>query len=202
MNTPEMETLTHINLRHSAVWEQSHTGGSTGNRSSGGLEIVCVAAHAGDFSKVRDVIAAGHELSRTFESYRPGASALHLAARGGAKGGSIELPSDAFLAVVRHLLWVCPAEWLHHMLNEQRVDEGGYTALMAAAAQGRVKTLRLLLDAGADVSVQDDHGATALDWARVCGRSAAFKLLRAIQRHRNVPQSRVADQVLDGQLLP
>ena len=120
----------------------------------------------------------------------------------------MELPSDSFLAVVRHLLWVCPAEWLHHMLNEQRVNDGGYTPLMAAAAQGRIKTLRLLLDAGADVAMQDDHGATALDWARCCGQPAAVKLLSTTHRRRmphepepSMPQ-RVADQVLDGQPLP
>ena len=99
------------------------------------------------------------------------------AARGGEAGRSIEMASDCHLAVVRQLLWLCPPERVLEMLNYQRVHRGGYTPLMAAAARGRVKTVRLLLDAGADSAVCDHHGATAMDWARCFRQTPVSRLL-------------------------
>ena len=110
-------------------------------------------------------------------SHRRGANALYLAARGGEAGRSIEMASDCHLAVVRQLLWLCPPERVLEMLNYQRVHRGGYTPLMAAAARGRVKTVRLLLDAGADSAVCDHHGATAMDWARCFRQTPVSRLL-------------------------
>ena len=69
------------------------------------------------------------------------------------------MASDCHLAVVRQLLWLCPPERVLEMLNYQRVHRGGYTPLMAAAARGRVKTVRLLLDAGADSGLGGERAA-------------------------------------------
>jgi ankyrin repeat protein len=44
-------------------------------------------------------------------------------------------------------------------------DKRGATPLMHAAAFGNFETLKLLLDAGADVNAHSDHNATALLWA-------------------------------------
>ncbi len=40
--------------------------------------------------------------------------------------------------------------------------QAGQTALMLAVSHGRTDTVKLLLDAGADVNLQDDDGSTAL----------------------------------------
>ena len=87
-------------------------------------------------------------------------------------------------------------------------DHDGHTPLHRACVIGHCACVAPLLDAGADVAMQDDHGATALDWARCCGQPAAVKLLSTTHRRRmphepepSMPQ-RVADQVLDGQPLP
>src|SRR5215472_17730617 len=44
-------------------------------------------------------------------------------------------------------------------------DRRGATPLMHAAAFGNLETLKLLLDAGADVNARNDFNATALLWA-------------------------------------
>src|SRR5581483_1086277 len=41
-------------------------------------------------------------------------------------------------------------------------DEGGRTALMKAASQGRAETVRVLLEYGADINAQDKEGQTTL----------------------------------------
>ena len=64
---------------------------------------------------------------------------------------------------------------------EQR-DARGATPLMHAAAFGNLETLKLLLDAGADVNAHNDFDATALLWA---ARDAA-KARLLIERGANV----------------
>src|SRR5690348_7081614 len=44
-------------------------------------------------------------------------------------------------------------------------DRRGATPLMHAAAFGNLETMKLLLDAGADVNAHNDFNATALLWA-------------------------------------
>ncbi len=45
-------------------------------------------------------------------------------------------------------------------------DGDGYTALLRAAHQGKTGTVRFLLERGADTSIPDIKGKTALDYAR------------------------------------
>lgn len=57
-------------------------------------------------------------------------------------------------------------------------DDGSTTALHAAASDGNVELVQLLLRHGADTSLRDDaHDATPLDWARYTGQDATVELL-------------------------
>ncbi len=70
-------------------------------------------------------------------------------------------------------------------LLEQRADidyqHGGLqsTALMSAAALGHGDAVRFLLDKGADASLKDSRGHTALDKAKQFGREEMAALLKA-----------------------
>lgn len=70
------------------------------------------------------------------------------------------------------------AQWLK-LHGEQHInakDFYGWTALMAAAREGRESTVNLLLSCGAEAGITDDHGKTAADYARKMNYSevAAF----------------------------
>lgn len=54
-----------------------------------------------------------------------------------------------------------------------QVDENGTTALMWATIEGSVRTMKLLIGAGADLNIQNRYGHTALYYSE----DAAFKLL-------------------------
>lgn len=60
------------------------------------------------------------------------------------------------------------AEWVngHGREHINRKNFYGWTALMAAAREGRESTVRLLLSLGAQADIKDDHGKTAADYAR------------------------------------
>jgi Ankyrin repeats (3 copies) len=58
------------------------------------------------------------------------------------------------------------------------VGTGG-TALMLAAANGHMETVKLLLDRGADLNVRDNEGKTALVWAREKGHTEIVQLIEA-----------------------
>ena len=53
----------------------------------------------------------------------------------------------------------------------------GFTALMTAAAEGQVEVVRQLLDHGADRSLEDEDGDTALTFARQNGHTEVVALL-------------------------
>ena len=99
------------------------------------------------------------------EIYFDGGSALYWAARAGqedvvrflvANGAQIDSPTrfDHFVA--------------------------GLTPLMAAASAdvGHTRILEVLLDAGADPTLEDAEGRSALDWAERMGNRGAIRLLR------------------------
>jgi hypothetical protein len=49
------------------------------------------------------------------------------------------------------------------------IDRDGHSAVIAASATDQVDTVRLLADRGANLSLQDYEGLTALHWAVECG---------------------------------
>jgi ankyrin repeat protein len=55
----------------------------------------------------------------------------------------------------------------------------GFTALMTAAAEGQVEIVRHLLDHGADRSLKDKDGDTALTFARQKGHAEVVELLES-----------------------
>jgi ankyrin repeat protein len=71
------------------------------------------------------------------------------------------------------------------MLIEHNVDVdakdniSGKTALMIAARGGEVETVTLLLELGADRTVTDDNGSSALDYAILGGSEDVAELLRS-----------------------
>lgn len=72
--------------------------------------------------------------------------------------------------------------FLHRGLDPNATSAHGITPLMLAAAgerPGALKTLDILLKAGADLAAQDASGRTALDWALTRGETKAAQKLRA-----------------------
>lgn len=55
--------------------------------------------------------------------------------------------------------------------------QDGQTALMLAVSHGRLDMTKLLLDAGADMNIQDEDGSTALMCAAEHGHMAIVRLL-------------------------
>ncbi|KAJ7596936.1 ankyrin repeat-containing domain protein [Mycena floridula] len=58
------------------------------------------------------------------------------------------------------------------------LDEFGYTALHLAADRGNVGAVRLLLEKGADATLKDPDGLTALELARVAGHDELVEVLK------------------------
>lgn len=58
--------------------------------------------------------------------------------------------------------WI--ATYGREFINQR--DFYGWTSLMAAAREGRESTVEMLLNAGADPFLKDDHGKTAADYAK------------------------------------
>jgi ankyrin repeat protein len=72
--------------------------------------------------------------------------------------------------------------FLDRGLNPNATGAHGITPLMLAAAgerPGALKTLEMLMAAGADLAAQDQLGRTALDWAMTRGETEAAQRLRA-----------------------
>ncbi len=72
--------------------------------------------------------------------------------------------------------------FLDRGLNPNASGAHGITPLMLAATgerPGALKTLDMLIKAGADPAAQDESGRTALDWALTRGETKAAQMLRA-----------------------
>lgn len=77
-------------------------------------------------------------------------------------------PTELFQAIRNNNL-----DFLKHNVNKANLetrDGRGATLLMHAAAYGSIETMKMLLDAGADVNAANDFNVTALLW---CSRDAA-----------------------------
>jgi uncharacterized protein len=57
--------------------------------------------------------------------------------------------------------------------------KNGYTALIIAAAEGHTKVVKMLIDKGANVNLQDNEGMTALIWGCKADSQVANALLDA-----------------------
>ncbi len=71
---------------------------------------------------------------------------------------------------------------LEHHAYIDAASPNGSTPLMMAARYGDIRSLGLLLSSGADPTLQNEQGLTALDFARAAGRRDALERLeRAIR---------------------
>ena len=96
---------------------------------------------------------------------KPGWTPLHYAASGG--------HAEIVQLLLEHAAYI----------DAQSPNQS--TPLMMAAMYGNTRTLSVLLEAGADASVKNQKGMTALDFAREADRQGAVAL---IQRHlRTLP---------------
>jgi ankyrin repeat protein len=111
------------------------------------------AAGAGDVGMVRLLIARGADVKR---KNRLDENALSLAAVGSGEG---------FLATARLLIE-------HRIPLDQRRAQGGATPLISAATNGNRELVKLLLDKGADPSIRNAEGKTAMQLLRDMNNTA------------------------------
>jgi ankyrin repeat protein len=159
-----------------------------------GVTPLYVAARAGDFDSTRMLLEAGADANATLPS---GETVLMTAARagnpevvralltGGAAGVSL-----AAIAAARAAAHVAesggyapptnPAVTANYAEVDARERMYGRTALMVAAAEGHLGIVELLIEAGSDLNVLDEEGASALSLARDYGHlDVAAKLAEA-----------------------
>jgi ankyrin repeat protein len=127
-------------------------------RARNGDNALMIASYKGNAPAVAALLA------RKVEVNRPGWTALHYAAASG---------SDD----VVHMLLSKRAALDARSPNET-------TPIMMAARGGHILTVKLLLDEGADATLKNDQGMTAIDFARASGRAdiadgLAFRLKKA-----------------------
>jgi hypothetical protein len=148
---------------------------------------------AGDLAATQGIIRSGHPINfpgteRTCGSgrtdYDAGKSALYWSCRGGPTGGSSE--TEPYLQMTLYLLGICPAEHLREYLDMSNAL--GFTAIFAAAAQGRPKSLAMLVEAGADVLHTDHRGLTASAWAQQNGHAAIVAYLQKAMKPPSSPK--------------
>jgi ankyrin repeat protein len=118
---------------------------------------------------------AGHLIGKAIgllnEKTRDGQTALHLACIGrSVEAVRVLIEEDGILA------------------NERAGN--GKTALHFAATFGFTDGVKLLLDSGkVDAEIKDDRGVKAVDLARKYRRAGVTKLLEAMERNRNDPET-------------
>ena len=130
------------------------------------------AVHEGWIEEVHALLTAAYPINYVDDD---GRSALWWAANGGYQGGREELSDH--LGCLRVLILACQREHVGSFLELQ--DSNGRTALFAAAIEGRVQSLQILLAAGADIFHSDDTGQTAMDWAE---QSCHVDVIEVLQR--------------------
>ena len=63
----------------------------------------------------------------------------------------------------------------------------GPTSLIGAAMEGHIGIVRVLIEAGADVSIKDNKEKTALSWAESKGHNGIIKLLKDYENVHKKP---------------
>ena len=159
-------------------------GADPNSRDDFGEAAMNWAAQLGHTSIVKDLLAAGAEVEVSGHLF--GATPLVLAARGGFRGIvallSVHADLDArdqrgatalMRAVERPDSLIKPPRKISHIVktllsqgaNPDVQDNEGYSALMWAVHWGNTDVVRLLVEAGADMSLTNAKGDTALDLA-------------------------------------
>lgn len=91
-----------------------------------------------------------------------------------------QAPANQLAALHGAVAGKCAASARHLLAAGANIDaqqQGGYTALMAAAANGLIEILKLLLEHDADPAITDDQGNTARDQALQKGQRKMADLL-------------------------
>lgn len=130
-------------------------------RNSQGESPLMIAAFKGQLAQAQRLIA------RRAEVNKPGWTPLHYAASNAA-------PTS--VAMVRLLLE-------HHAYIDAE-SPNRTTPLMMAAHYGNPLVVKLLLDEGADSSVKNEKGLTAIDFANRAGRAEAAGIIATFVRSR------------------
>lgn len=135
------------------------------SRNSNGESPLMMAALKGELAWVQRLIQRGAEVNK------PGWTALHYAASFPEQG------SDAVVALL-----------LEHHAYIDAESPNRTTPLMMAARYGHLLVVKRLLEEGADPTLRNEQGLTALDFARQIQREEAAQLiLTALRRRHAVP---------------
>lgn len=144
-------------------WLLSTPGVDINARSRNGDTALMVAAFQGDTAAALALIEKGAEINR------PGWTALHYAAASGST------------AIIRRLL--------EESAFIDAESPNRTTPLMMAARGGHVAAIQLLVDEGADITLKNELGLTAADFARAQGHDELARQLDTILRRRSAAPS-------------
>jgi len=160
-----------------------------------GRTALHVAAHAGHHAMAELLLARGANptaLDRqrydaiTIAAVRNDARMVRIAIAGGGDPRAITSPYDgtALIAAAHLGHWSVIAELIAAGAPLDHVNNLGWTALIESIVLGdggpnHVESLRLLVAAGADVSIPDRAGLTPLALARARGFTAMMRILEA-----------------------
>ncbi len=157
-----------------------------------GVTALYIAARAGDTAATRMLLAAGADANAALPA--SGETVLMTAAKagsadivealltGGAEGVSLAQLGEARAAArvaeaAGYSLLPNPTIATNYADVNARERWYGRTALMIAAAEGHLEVVRLLVEAGSDLSLADAEGSTALSLARSYGHLDVAALL-------------------------
>ena len=147
----------------------------------GGVGTLFVASIRHDHAAMQVLLAHGAEVDlRNVFQMTPLMVAVGMSGTGRANGGGAVMPGDLQALTLRSIdllvdagadinAQVVNSRTLTAKLNSyiQGRDQEGRTALMAAVETNRDKVVKHLLERGADASIKDAAGKTALDLARL-----------------------------------
>jgi len=146
-------------------------------RDKRGRTLLYLAAEKGDVSQVKSLLGkVAHPDQRDDCKWTP---LMRAAQNGHLEVSTLLLISGANVNAVDKggysVLMVASANknpailklLIHHDADLNLQDPGlGWTAFIWAAKEGHYENVKILLDAGSDVSIMDKTGKSAMDWAR------------------------------------